>query len=99
MTNVDGIWNISIQEPTGEKKATLTLRAAANSFTGSLSDNGQTLELKDGKIEGDTLTWSMKITKPIPLTLKVQTKVDGSSMSGAVTAGMLGSFPLRGTRA
>ena len=99
MTNIDGIWNISIQEPTGQKKGTLTLVAAANTFTGNLSDNGQTLAITDGKIEGDTLTWSMKITKPIPLTLKALAKVDGSSMSGAVTAGMLGSFPLSGTRA
>jgi hypothetical protein len=99
MTNIDGIWNISIQEPTGEKKGTLTLATSANSFTGNMSGNGQTLEVTDGKIEGDTLTWSMKITKPIPLTLKVLAKVDGSSISGAVTAGALGSFPLRGTRA
>ena len=99
MTNIDGIWNISIQEPTGEKKATLTVAASAHSFTGNLSDNGQTLQITDGKIEGDTLTWSMRLTKPIPLTLKVLAKVDGSSMSGAVTAGMLGSFPLKGTRA
>lgn len=99
MTNIDGAWNIGIQEPTGEKKGILTLAAAANGFTGSLSGNGQSLEVTDGKIEGDTLTWSMKITKPIPLTLKVQAKVDGSTMAGAVTAGMLGSFPLKGTRA
>ena len=99
MTNIDGIWNIRIQEPTGEKKGTLTLSASANSFTGNLSDNGQTLEVKDGRIEGDTLTWSMKLIKPIPLTLKVLAKVEGSSMSGTVTAGMLGSFPLKGTRA
>jgi len=99
MTDIDGLWNISIQEPTGEKRGTLTLAASANSFTGTLSDKGQTLEVTDGKIEGDNLTWSMKITKPIPLTLKVLAKVDGSSMSGAVTAGMLGSFPLKGTRA
>jgi len=99
MTNIDGIWNISIQEPTGEKTGTLTLRTAADGFTGTLSDKGHTLEVRDGKIEGDNLTWSMKITKPIPLTLKVLAKVDGSSMSGAVTAGMLGSFPMKGTRA
>jgi len=78
MTNIDGIWNISIQDPTGEKKGTLTLAASANTFTGNMSDNGQTLELKDGKIDGDTLTWSMRITKPIPLTLKASAKVDGN---------------------
>jgi hypothetical protein len=99
MTNIDGIWNISIQEPTGVKKGILTLRTSADGFTGNLSDNGQTVEVTDGKIEGDTLTWSMKITKPIPLTLRVLARVDGSSMSGAVTAGMLGSFPLTGARA
>ena len=99
MTGIDGTWNITIQDPTGRKKGTLTLVAAANTFTGNLSDGGQKLEITDGKIEGNTLTWSMKITKPIPLTLKVLAKVDGSSMSGAVTAGMLGSFPLTGTRA
>ena len=99
MTNIDGVWNISIQEPTGEKKGKLTLAASADTFTGNLSDNGQTLQVTDGKIEGDTLSWSMRLTKPIPLTLKVLAKVDGSSMSGSVTAGMLGSFPLKGTRA
>jgi len=99
MANIDGVWNISIQEPTGEKKGKLMLAASANTFTGNLSDNGQTLQVTDGKIEGDTLSWSMRLTKPIPLTLKVLAKVDGSSMSGAVTAGMLGSFPLKGTRA
>ena len=99
MTNIDGVWNIGILEPTGEKKGTLTLAASANTFTWNMSGNGQTLEITDGKIEGDTLNWSMKLTKPIPIALKVLAKVDGTSMSGAVTAGMLGSFPLRGTRA
>ena len=99
MTNIDGLWHISIQEPTGEKKGTLMLKTSATGLTGNLSGDGQTVEVMDGKVEGDTLTWSMKIAKPIPLTLKVQAKVDGNSMSGAVTSGMLGSFPLRGTRA
>jgi hypothetical protein len=49
-------------------------------------------------MDGNTLTWSMKMTVPMPMTLEGSATVDGDTVTGSVKAGAFGSFPLSGTR-
>jgi len=54
--------------------------------------------LENGKVDGDNVTWSAKITSPMPLTLDFTGTVDGDKLSGSVKAGSFGSFPFTGNR-
>lgn len=99
MANVDGNWETVTHSPMGDQKATLTVTSAGDSFTGTYAGAMGSTEIKDGKVDGDTLMWSLDITVPMPMTLTCKATVDGDAMTGTVTAGAFGSFPMEGTRA
>jgi hypothetical protein len=99
MANVDGSWDTVTKSPMGDQKATLTVTSSGDSFTGNYSGAMGTTEIKDGKVDGDKLTWSLDISVPMPMTLTCEATVDGDTINGTVTAGAFGSFPMSGTRA
>lgn len=96
---VDGTWNVSVQSPMGEQKATLTLKSAGADLSGSATAMGTTVDIANGKAEGDKATWQMTIQQPFPMTLDYDVLVSGDDMRGMVKAGAFGSFPVTGTRA
>ncbi|MCW3846260.1 hypothetical protein OF829_03345 [Sphingomonas sp. LB-2] len=98
MANVDGTWDTLVKSPMGDQKATLTIASSGDSFTGTYSGAMGTTEVKDGKVDGDKLTWKLDITVPMPMTLDGEATVDGDTITGTVTAGAFGAFPLTGTR-
>jgi hypothetical protein len=99
LSDLDGSWNITIKSPTGEQKAKLTVRSVGETFAGDFVGDEGTIEITDGKVEGETISWSMKIVKPLPMTLTSKLTLEGDALNGAVTAGAFGSFPMAGTRA
>jgi hypothetical protein len=99
MANVDGSWNTVTKSPMGDQQAVLTVQSAGDSFTGTFSGGLGTTDIKDGKLSGDTLSWTLDISVPMPMTLTCEATVDGDALNGTVTAGVFGSFPITGTRA
>lgn len=99
MADIDGTWNVIIKAPTGEQKAVLTVATAGDAFTGSFAGNDGTLEITDGKCDGETVSWDMDISKPMPLKLNCKLTATGDTADGSVKVGAFGSFPLVGTRA
>jgi len=99
MANIDGSWDTVTKSPMGEQKATLTIQSQGDTFTGQYSGAMGTTDVKNGKVNGDTLTFSLDITVPMPMTLTGEAKVEGDTLNGQVTAGAFGSFPMTGTRA
>lgn len=99
MANVDGSWNTVTKSPMGDQQAVLTVQSNGDSFTGNFSGGLGTMDVTDGKVDGDTLHFSLDITIPMPMTLTVEAKVEGDTLDGTVTAGGFGSFPITGTRA
>jgi hypothetical protein len=98
MANVSGEWNTVIKSPMGDQSGVLTVDSSGSTFTGNFAGAMGTTEIQDGKVDGDALTWKMKITVPMPMTLDCKATVSGDTMTGTVTAGAFGSFPLTGTR-
>ena len=96
---VDGNWNITMNTPMGERKATLTLKAAGGTLTGTQGADGNSTEIFDGTASGDDVAWKVSITSPMPLTLAFTGKVSGDSIAGDMGIGPMGSFPFKGTRA
>ena len=97
--SVDGAWKITVSSPMGPQDSTLDLAVEGDALTGSQSAQGSTSPIANGKVDGDTLTWSNSIKTPFPMTLEFTGKVEGDSLSGSVKAGSFGSFPFSGGRA
>ncbi len=95
----DGTWNLTLDTPMGERRSTLTLSTAGGTLTGSQEAEGNTTDITDGSVAGDSVSWKVAITNPMPLTLSFSGTVDGNSISGSADTGMFGSFSFQGTRA
>lgn len=98
--SVAGTYNIAIQSPMGEQKGQLVVEPSGDSFTGSVSNPMMgTMDVQDGKIAGDTITWKMDMKVPMPMTLDGEATVSGDTITGKVVAGAFGALALSGTRA
>jgi hypothetical protein len=97
--SVDGNWTVTVKSPMGAQASTLTLSSAGGALTGTQSAQGTTQPIANGKLDGDTVTWSNSITTPFPMTLEFTGKLDGDTLNGSVKAGSFGSFPFTGERA
>ena len=95
---VDGKWEIAINSPMGAQKATLDLATSGDTLTGTQAAAQGAGPLENGKVDGNNLTWSAKISSPMPMTLDFAGTVDGDKLSGSVKAGSFGSFPFTGNR-
>ncbi|KUR73385.1 hypothetical protein [Novosphingobium sp. FSW06-99] len=96
--SVAGTYEVVTKTPMGDQTSILTVAVSGDSFTGSNVGPMGSLEITDGSVDGQTITWSSQITVPMPMKLDCRATVDGDAISGTVTAGMFGSFPMSGTR-
>ena len=98
MANVSGKWKLVINSPGGGQEGVLMVDSSGDSFIGTYDGGEGTNEVKDGKVNGDDLSWKMDITVPMPMTIDCHATVTGNSLTGAATTGAFGDFPLTGTR-
>jgi hypothetical protein len=93
-----GTWNLAMQTPIGERKVTLTLQVAGAALTGRMSaEDGNAVDIYEGKLAGDAASWKANIKNPMPLTLEFAGNVDGDRISGTVSAAV-GSWPFTGIK-
>ncbi len=96
--SVAGTYECVTKTPMGDQKSDVTIVVDGDTFTGSNVGAMGSMELENGKVDGNTLTWTMKMTVPMPMTLEGTATVDGDTLTGSVKAGAFGSFPMSGTR-
>jgi hypothetical protein len=98
--SVAGTYDVLIKTPMGDQKGKLTVNPSGDSFTGSVtSDMMGSMDIEGGRVSGETLTWTMDMKVPMPMTLEAEATVNGDAISGNVKAGAFGSMALSGTRA
>lgn len=97
--SVAGTYAIVTKTPMGEQKGTFTVTVDGDSFTGAVDGAMGHMDVADGKVSGNVLTWKMDMKVPMPMTLDCEATVDGDTLTGKVVAGAFGSMPLTGTRA
>ena len=97
--SADGTWNLVIDTPMGKQNASLVLTSAGNTLTGTVTDSFGQVDITDGVVDGNRLSWLQKMTKPFAMTLGFTVTIDGDEMTGSVKAGSFGTSPLTGTRA
>jgi carbon-monoxide dehydrogenase large subunit len=96
---IDGRWAMTMFPPVG----------APQSMTGIFSTEGNVLKGKlesdqgdqefEGSVDGNKLLWTMKVTKPMPITLKYDVQVEGDKLAGKVKMGLFGTAKVTGERA
>ncbi|MFN4038988.1 MAG: hypothetical protein ACK4IB_06605 [Erythrobacter sp.] len=96
--SVAGTWNTVVKSPMGDQTGTLTVVVDGDSFSGQMAGGMGSMDVVDGKVDGNTLTWKMNMVVPMPMTLDCEATVDGDTITGAVNAGAFGAMPLSGTR-
>ncbi len=100
MATVDGAWNCTVSSPMGPQSLLMTIRSAGDGgFTGTASGQLGSLDLEDGRVDGDAISFKMQLKVPMPMSLAGKATVDGDTLTGTVAAGAFGSWPLTGTRA
>jgi hypothetical protein len=97
--SVDGTWKITLQTPMGQQSSTVELVSDGAGLTGTQSGNNESGAIYDGRVEGDTATWKVDITRPMPLTVTFSATVEGDSISGTAKAGMFPKSTFVGSRA
>ncbi len=99
MANIDGAWECVTQSPMGEQRSTLTIASHGDgTFTGTNGGALGSVDVRDGRVEEDRIRFSMEIPIPLPMKLTCEATIAGDALAGLVTAGIFGSFPIKGTR-
>lgn len=96
--SVAGTYEVNVKSPMGDQGGTFTVVPDGDTFTGNLAGAMGSMDVQDGKVAGDTITWTMEMKVPMPMTLECSATVSGDTMIGEVKAGVFGSMPLSGTR-
>jgi hypothetical protein len=98
MADFEGEWDCVTDTPMGEQKSVFTINLTDNGFTGCQAGPLGSLDVIDGRIEGDALIWKMLLKKPLAMTLNCRATVDGDQLEGGVTAGAFGTWRMAGVR-
>ena len=80
----DGNWNLVVSTPMGERRATLSATTDGSTLKGSRIADGNSVEIFDGMVNGNELSWKVSITEPMPMTLEFNGTVNGDELSGSV---------------
>ncbi|MED3575511.1 DJ-1/PfpI family protein [Cytobacillus praedii] len=93
-----GKWDTTISTPIGKLSVLIDLSTNDGQIVGTAKQGEEIVPLDNPSLEGNQLKWSIKVTKPISLTLKFSVSIDGNQMVGEAKAGMLPSSKLIGHR-
>jgi hypothetical protein len=97
--SVAGTYDVVTKTPMGDQSGKFTVNVTGDTFTGAVTGPLGSMDVKDGKVDGNKLTWKMDMKVPMPMTLDAEATVDGDAINGSVKAGVFGSMALSGTRA
>ncbi len=70
MNDPTGSWQLSIRTPVGRQDIALDIDAdGSGTLRGAARSKAESVTLEDVRLDGDRLTWSQSITRPIRLRL------------------------------
>ena len=98
MSQVDGSYDCVTKSPMGDQKSVFTVNSDGGSFTGQNAGAMGSLDVENGKVDGNKLTWTMAMKVPMPMTLEAEAVIDGDTLTGTIKAGAFGSMAMTGTR-
>lgn len=99
MATIDGQWDCEVDSPMGKQAMTLTLSSSGGTFSGAASGPLGAVEIADGQVAGDIVTFKLAIKVPMPMTLECEARMQGDDLiEGTVDTGAFGKFPMKAMR-
>ena len=98
--SVGGTYDCVTKSPMGDQKSTFTVVPGddGSTFTGTNAGAMGSMDVEDGKIDGNKLTWKMNMTVPMPMTLDCEATITDGKLAGNVNAGAFGAMPVTGEK-
>ena len=98
----DGTWQLVIRTPVGSLPVELIVTGDANGYAGIARGPGHDIVIPHITVtpqpDGQHLTWTQQVTKPLRLTLQFDVLVTGDTLNGTARAGRLPPSQVSGTR-
>jgi hypothetical protein len=98
MASVDGAYNCITKTQMGDQPSVFTVISSGGTFHGTNAGPLGSLDVKDGKVDGNILTWKMDMVMPMPMSLECDAIVEGDTLTGTIQAGAFGAMAMKGTR-
>ncbi len=98
MAKVDGAYDCVTKTPMGDQSSVFTVVTDGDRFNGTNAGPLGSLDIENGTVDGNRLTWTMKMTLPMPMTLTCEAIVDGDTINGSIDAGAFGAMAMTGKR-
>lgn len=95
---LDGTWRLEADTPVGPAVSTLEVRVRDGRLEGTQTVLGAAVPIRDGRVTGDRLAWTIDLTQPFPMTLLLLATVAGDRLSGTGRGERTGSMPFTGVR-
>ncbi|WP_431676519.1 hypothetical protein [Kitasatospora sp. KL5] len=96
--SVEGTWDLVISTPIGRIKAVVDIRQQDGVLAGTARGAGEEVPLGDLALDGDRLTWTQAVTRPLRLNLAFAVKLAGDTLTGTSKAGRLPASQVTGER-
>ncbi|MEH6757916.1 MAG: hypothetical protein V7676_10405 [Parasphingorhabdus sp.] len=96
--SLDGSYDCVTKSPMGDQASVVTIVTDGDTFTGMNEGAMGSMALEDGKIDGNTLTWVMNMTVPMPMKLEGNATIVDGVLTGSVNAGAFGEMAMSGTK-
>jgi hypothetical protein len=75
------------------------LDSSGDSLSGKFVGPQGEQTFEGGVVDGNSLSWNIKMTQPMPMDLDFSAEVDGDNIGGSVKLGAFGDATFSGTRA
>lgn len=95
--NAIGSWKVTMSTPAGPQDMRLHIDTLGDDFSGRIESAMGNHDIT-GSVSGNALSWQMKATKPIPITVTFNARIDGDTLSGSAKLGIFGKSKLSGER-
>lgn len=96
---VDGeTWKLTLKTPMGPQEMTMSIVREGDAFSGRIESARGSEVIKDGRIVGNALSWTMQVKKPTSMKVTFEATVQGDSIAGYAKLGFFGKAELTGQR-
>ena len=97
--SIDGTYECVTKSPMGDQKSEFTIVTNDDgTFTGKNEGATGSMEVENGKVDGNHITWDMNMTVPMPMKLEGDATITGDQLAGNVKAGAFGEMAMTGTK-
>ncbi len=96
--SITGDWDVTIKTPIGSLAVVYTFTEHDGTLAGTATGKDETVPLQAIAVDGQRITWSQSVRKPMRLNLDFDVTVDGDRLAGHSRAGRLPKSAVTGER-